>query len=265
MRIGALVVRARGPDQAGRTTGEELSKKLDASGYDVIAVGIGEGELPWLDEIGRFAVVRALTPSTVGVALEEAGAKALQARDRYYLVSYCSPSRAGKRWARIDVNFTTAGGAQRTGSVEHEFDATGFTAGCNAKAPPSFAVAQAEIDKQPRPRRQARRARKRPKQRRRRHDSGRRRRPHRLPAKATGRDRAAPRKIRLINPSVRAVESSSSTNRRGRRGPRDPGDQLVGEEGEGWVNARGGRAPRSSSAGRWTGTVWSVGWSSSFR
>jgi hypothetical protein len=147
VRIGALVVLARGPDLAGRTTGEELSKKIEASGYDVIAVGIGQGELPWLDDIGRFAVVRALTPSTVGVALEEAGAKALQARDRYYLLSYCSPSRAGKRWARIDVNFTSAGGSQRTGSVEHEFDATGFTAGCDAKAPPSFAVAQAEIDK----------------------------------------------------------------------------------------------------------------------
>ena len=69
------------------------------------------------------------------------------ARDRYYLLSYCSPSRAGKRWVRVDVSFTKLDGSQRTGSIEHDFDATGFTAGCDAKRPPSFAVAQAEIDK----------------------------------------------------------------------------------------------------------------------
>jgi hypothetical protein len=147
VRIGTIVVLARGPDMAGRVSSEQLNQKLDTAGYDVIAVGTGSGEAPWLDDIGRFAVVRAHTPSTVGVALEEAAGKAIQARDRYYLLSYCSPSRAGKRWVRVDVKFTKLDGTERSGSIEHEFDATGFTAGCDAKAPPSFAVAQAEINR----------------------------------------------------------------------------------------------------------------------
>ena len=147
VRIGTVVVLTRGPDLAGRVSGEELSKKLDSSSYDVIAVGIGKGEDRWLEEIGRFGVVRAQTPNTVGVALEEAAGKVGAARDRYYLLSYCSPSRAGKRWVRVEVKFKKLDGSEREGSLEHEFNATGFTAGCDAKAPPSFAVAQAEIDK----------------------------------------------------------------------------------------------------------------------
>jgi hypothetical protein len=147
VRVGTVVVFTRGPDLAGRVSGEELSKKLDASKYDVIAVGIGKGEDRWLEEIGRFGVVRAQTPNTVGVALDEAANKVGTARDRYYLLSYCSPSRAGKRWVRVDVKFKKLDGSEREGSLEHEFDATGFTAGCDSKAPPSFAVAQAEIDK----------------------------------------------------------------------------------------------------------------------
>lgn len=145
VRVGTLVVLARGPDLAGRASDEALEKQLDGAGTDVIAVGIGDGEAPWLDRVGRFAIVRAQTPNTIGVALDQAADKVALARNRYYLVSYCSPSRAGKRWLRIDVTFNK-NGHERKGSLEHEFDATGFSAGCDAKAPPSFAVAQAEID-----------------------------------------------------------------------------------------------------------------------
>ncbi len=145
-RVGTLVVLSRGPDLAGRASDEAVEKQLEDSHTDVIAVGIGEAEAPWLDRIGRFAVVRAQTPSTIGVALDQAADKVALARNRYYLVSYCSPSRAGKRWVRIEVTFNK-NGHERNGSVEHEFDATGFSAGCDAKAPPSFAVAQAEINK----------------------------------------------------------------------------------------------------------------------
>ena len=144
-RVGTLVVLSRGPDMAGRASDEAVEKQLDDSRTDVIAVGIGEAEAPWLDRLGRFGVVRAQTPSTIGVALDQAADKVALARNRYYLVSYCSPSRAGKRWVRIDVTFNK-NGHERSGSVEHEFDATGFSAGCDAKAPPSFAVAQAEIN-----------------------------------------------------------------------------------------------------------------------
>jgi hypothetical protein len=58
----------------------------------------------------------------------------------YYLVSYCSPARAGTRRLRLEVTFATTEGEEKSGSVEQEFDANGFGPGCDPKTPPRFVV-----------------------------------------------------------------------------------------------------------------------------
>jgi len=63
---------------------------------------------------------------------------------RDYLVSYCSPSRAGKRELRLEVTTKDAQGKLNVGSYQTEFDASGFGPGCNPLLAPHFVVAKAK-------------------------------------------------------------------------------------------------------------------------
>ena len=56
------------------------------------------------------------------------------------MLSYCSPSRFGRRDVRVEVSVPAPDGRKRVASFGARFDATGFTAGCDAKAPPRFLV-----------------------------------------------------------------------------------------------------------------------------
>jgi len=52
---------------------------------------------------------------------------------RYYLLSYCSPARAGKHEVKIEA---VADGS--SGEIGYSFDAKGFTPGCDPGKPPPF-------------------------------------------------------------------------------------------------------------------------------
>ena len=61
---------------------------------------------------------------------------------RYYLLSYCSPSRAGKHKLMVKVTFKG-----KSGSLEHEFNAKGFRAGCDPKRRPNFSLRRVRLKK----------------------------------------------------------------------------------------------------------------------
>jgi len=64
----------------------------------------------------------------VATRIEAAGRK-------FYLLSYCSPSRAGKHQLRVDVHFRG-----KVGSLVHEFDARGFAPNCDPNLKPRFSL-----------------------------------------------------------------------------------------------------------------------------
>jgi hypothetical protein len=141
VRVGTLVVFTRGPDVAGRLNADQIDEILDKTPHHVVTIGIGKTDGDYfLDDTGRSGVVRAQDRHTIGIAFEEAAARVSKLYDMYYLVSYCSPARAGKRRLRLEVSFTTPGGEEKHGSVEHEFDATGFGPGCDPNAVPKFVL-----------------------------------------------------------------------------------------------------------------------------
>ena len=78
-------------------------------------------------------------------AFDDVGGR-VEARTRsYYLLSYCSPSRAGKHEVRIEAVAKDADGkSERTGSLRSDFDATGFAPGCDPNTPPSFDVTKGD-------------------------------------------------------------------------------------------------------------------------
>ncbi len=153
VRVGTLVVFTAGPDLAGRTSGEKLAETLDSTPHQVVAVGIGDDSAQDnLDVLGKDGVTRAPSVAMAGIGLDEAATRVNALYGKYYLVSYCSPARAGKRRLRIEVQRTTLEGDEEKGSVEVDFDATGFGPGCDPTRPPRFVKsAAAQTDVKPPP------------------------------------------------------------------------------------------------------------------
>ncbi len=141
VRVGTLVVFTRGPDIAGRTSAEQLQATLDESHRDIFAVGLESEENAYLDDIGRSGTFLASTLGEVGVTLDHAAVRLGKAYARYYLLQYCSPSRAGTPTARLEISHTTAEGEVHTGDLEVAFNASGFGPGCDPQALPKFQVA----------------------------------------------------------------------------------------------------------------------------
>jgi hypothetical protein len=139
VRLGTLVIVARGPDLAGRVSSEQLHAELDATRAAVLAVGVGE-ESGSLARIGRDGELQSASFDTLDKALERAAARVDALHRGRYLIAYCSPARAGERMLRVEVRTTGVRGEPVTGVLETPFDATGFGPGCVAARAPQFAV-----------------------------------------------------------------------------------------------------------------------------
>jgi hypothetical protein len=136
VKLGTLVVFARGPDLAGRVSSEVASDALGDTKNDVIGIVIGP-DSHHLDFLPG-GVVRAEDGDSLPIAFEEAGSRVAAAHRKYYLVAYCSPARAGQRQVRIEVTYTDVEGNEKSGDTNYELDATGFGPGCNPETPPRF-------------------------------------------------------------------------------------------------------------------------------
>lgn len=136
VKIGMLVVFASGPDVAARADADLVHDTVWEGAHDVIVVGVGE-EADRVSSLARRGLVRAQNAGTLPIAFEEAAMKARAELEKYYLVSYCSPGRAGERRLRLEVKYTTKEGQEHSGDFDFDFSARGFEAGCNSlKAPP---------------------------------------------------------------------------------------------------------------------------------
>lgn len=60
--------------------------------------------------------------------------------EKYYLVQYCSPARAGERRLRLEVKHTNKEGEEHGGDFEIDFSAKGFRPGCNPNATPRLTL-----------------------------------------------------------------------------------------------------------------------------
>ena len=128
---GTLVVFTDGADHAGYVDAETLRGALDVTGHSVFAVGIGPSiDHDALAAIGRTDFALATDRELEGAFAEVA--RRISARAAAdYVVSYCTPARAGSRALEIRVSVD-----QLFGSAELDFDATGFGAGCSPEASP---------------------------------------------------------------------------------------------------------------------------------
>jgi len=134
IKVGTLVVFTDGIDRATRVTRKELREAMERPefrDFDVFAIGVGsEVENAHLEEIGRTLTVKERDDAKMSKAFEIVANKIESMSQRYYLLSYCTPSRAGDHEVRLE---TTA--KEGKGSITYRFSADGFGPDCDPKTP----------------------------------------------------------------------------------------------------------------------------------
>jgi hypothetical protein len=146
MKFGTLVVFTDGTDHANRVSESDMKQHIREKPFDVFAIGLGaEIKQPQLEAIGKSGTAPATDKNALVKAFDDVGAKVEARTKSYYLLSYCSPARAGKHEVRIEAVIKDGEGqGEKTGSLKSDFDATGFAPGCDPNTPPTFDVTKGD-------------------------------------------------------------------------------------------------------------------------
>ncbi len=135
LKFGTLVVFTDGTDRAHRVTRDAMTQAINDAHFDIFAIGVGSEVDPGeLGAVGRNGVVIEHNQAAVQQAFEQIAQRIVGYTQRFYLLGYCSPARAGEHDVRIEA--TTTDGA--SGSIEYRFNAQGFGPNCDPNTPPSF-------------------------------------------------------------------------------------------------------------------------------
>jgi hypothetical protein len=144
LRFGTLVVFTDGTDHAHRVSHDDLMKSLDDVNFDVFVIGVGaEIDEHELKAIGKSGAALSKDPSTVGKSFDDIAARIEGYSKRFYLLSYCSPARAGEHELRVEP-FTPDG---KKGDVTYRFKADGFGPNCDPNRKPSFDIRHPRVGK----------------------------------------------------------------------------------------------------------------------
>jgi VWA domain-containing protein len=147
LRFGTLVVFTDGTDRANRVPAADMQQHIKEKPFDVFAIGLGaEIQQTQLGNIGKSGTAMAADKTAIVKAFDDVGAKVEARTKSFYLLSYCSPSRAGKHEVRIEAVVKNGpNDSERVGSLKSDFDATGFAPGCDPNTPPSFDVSRGDM------------------------------------------------------------------------------------------------------------------------
>jgi len=143
LKFGTLVVFTDGTDQAARVKRDDMMKELrddKYENYQFYTVGVGtEFDQGELKDIGRDGSEFATDQTKIQASFDKIATRIEDATKSYYLLSYCSPARAGKHEVRIEANVKDEkSGSVASGSLTSDFDATGFTPNCDPNQKPNF-------------------------------------------------------------------------------------------------------------------------------
>jgi hypothetical protein len=136
LRFGTLVVFTDGTDRAHRASPDDVGKSLDSAGFETYVIGVGqEVDRGQLSRIGRSGTFASHDRADIQRGFDEVGARIEASSKRYYLLSYCSPSRAGQH--RVEIEAVAHG---TSGRLSHPFNAAGFGPTCDPNQRPAFDV-----------------------------------------------------------------------------------------------------------------------------
>ncbi len=149
LKFGTLVVFSDGADRASLVSRDEMNEQINKeqyAHYERFAIGIGdpaELESAQLSDIGRDGTEEGSDRAKVKESFERIAAKIEAHSKRFYLLSYCTPSRKGQHVVRIAVDSEKAKGS---GSLEYTFVADGFgpPPDCDPERKPTFKLDDVE-------------------------------------------------------------------------------------------------------------------------
>ncbi|MBL8950919.1 MAG: VWA domain-containing protein [Myxococcaceae bacterium] len=137
LRFGTLVVFTDGTDHASRATKEQLMGWVNAVPFDIFVIGVGaEINEAELSALGRSGAALSRDPGQVGAQFDKIATRIEGYSKRFYLLSYCSPARAGDHVLTVEP-FLPDG---RTGETTYRFNANGFGPNCDPNRKPSFDI-----------------------------------------------------------------------------------------------------------------------------
>lgn len=141
LRFGTLVIFTDGTDRAHRVTEDAMFDALDEASVNVFVIGVGgEISVEQLAKLGRTGFVQAAEMTAISTAFDDVAALIEAAGKKFYLLSYCSPARAGTHTLTVEVE-----SAGHRGSLETPFNADGFGPKCDPGKKPVFAVGRIRI------------------------------------------------------------------------------------------------------------------------
>lgn len=136
LRFGTLVVFTDGTDRAHRMSQDDVTRALDGAGFETYVIGVGqEVDSGQLSKIGRSGTFTSKNRGDIQRGFDDIGARIEAASRRYYLLSYCSPSRAGEH--EVEIEALARGTA---GRMAYRFNASGFGPNCDPNQRPAFDV-----------------------------------------------------------------------------------------------------------------------------
>ena len=125
----SMVIFTDGTDQAGIATDNQAISAVNNSGNDITTFTIGLGgeiQQDVLASLGTSGFELSDNTTDLNDAFIAVAQKVKDEGNSFYVLEYCSPSRAGENVLKIQTEIEGA-----SGSFETTFDATGFTGGCS--------------------------------------------------------------------------------------------------------------------------------------
>jgi hypothetical protein len=122
-----------------------VQKALNDTPYDVFAIGLGaELQDAELNRIGKDGTAKAADKAQVVKAFDDIATRVEGMTKAYYLLSYCSPARAGKHELTVEAAAKLPNGDGASGHLKDQFDATGFGTGCDPNQRPNFDITKGD-------------------------------------------------------------------------------------------------------------------------
>lgn len=142
LRFGTLVVFTDGTDHASRATKDQLMGWVKAVPFEIFVIGVGsEINEVELKDLGRSGTALSRDPSQVGTQFEAIATRIEGYSKRFYLLSYCSPARAGEHELTVQP-FLSDG---KSGDITYRFNANGFGPNCDPNKKPAFDIKKPRV------------------------------------------------------------------------------------------------------------------------
>jgi hypothetical protein len=139
--VGNFVVFSAGPDLANRVAEAAMVERLKQSRDNIYFVGMQKdvnGDAS--QTLSRSGKELRAELSQLPEAFEGITRLVSSDMNSHYVLSYCTPARSGKRTVRVEVDVVDDDLKIETGVVESQFEAAGFSTGCNAAKPPRLSA-----------------------------------------------------------------------------------------------------------------------------